>query len=65
MAKHAKKLVKPGAIIIMHDGYNAATANRSQTVIATEILLQELAEKGYKSVTISELLKRDINKSRD
>lgn len=56
MAKHAKKLVKPGAIIIMHDGYNASAANRAQTVIATEILLKELADKGYESVTISELL---------
>jgi hypothetical protein len=40
----------------MHDGYNAAKANRAQTVVATEILLKELAKKGYKSVTISELL---------
>jgi peptidoglycan/xylan/chitin deacetylase (PgdA/CDA1 family) len=56
MAKHAKKLIEPGAIIILHDGYNAAAANRSQTVITTEILLKELASKGYKSVTISQLL---------
>jgi peptidoglycan/xylan/chitin deacetylase (PgdA/CDA1 family) len=56
MAKHAKKLIKPGAIIIMHDGYNASAANRAQTVIATELLLKELAEKGYRSVTISQLL---------
>ncbi len=56
MAKHAKKLIKPGAIIILHDGYNAAAANRAQTVIATELLLKELADKGYKSVTVSQLL---------
>lgn len=56
MAKHAKKLIKPGAILILHDGYNAAAANRSETVVTTELLLKELAKKGYKSVTISELL---------
>lgn len=56
MAKHAVKLIKPGAIIIMHDGYNAAAANRAETVVATELILKQLAKEGYKSVTVSQLL---------
>ena len=56
MASKAVKLIKPGAIIILHDGYNAKAANRAQTVIAAELLLQEIVRKGYKSVTVSELL---------
>ncbi len=56
IAKHAVRAIRPGAIIILHDGYNASPANRSQTVAATELLLQELEKQGYKSVTVSELL---------
>ena len=56
MARHAVKLINPGAIIILHDGYNAKAADRTQTVIATELILQEIVKQGYRSVTISELL---------
>lgn len=56
IASSAIKRIKPGAIVIFHDGYNAQPANRGQTVIATEIILEYLLKNGYKSVTITDLL---------
>jgi peptidoglycan/xylan/chitin deacetylase (PgdA/CDA1 family) len=44
--------IKPGAIILLHDG----GGDRTPTVKATEFLLQNLQEKGYKFMTVSELL---------
>ncbi|MGX9135070.1 polysaccharide deacetylase family protein [Rummeliibacillus sp. JY-2-4R] len=44
---------KPGDVILFHDG----GGNRKQTVKALEKILPELQAKGYKFVTISELLK--------
>lgn len=54
--RHSKKVVHPGAIIIFHDGYNAKSADRYETVKALKLLLSYLKEKGYRAVTISELL---------
>lgn len=54
--RHSKKVVYPGAIIIFHDGYNAKSADRSETVKALKLLLSYLEEKEYRAVTISELL---------
>jgi peptidoglycan/xylan/chitin deacetylase (PgdA/CDA1 family) len=44
--------VRPGSIILMHDGGK----ERSRTVVATEILIKKLQEKGYAFKTVSELL---------
>lgn len=44
--------IKPGAIILLHDG----GGNRMQTVKATEILIQQLLKSNYKIVTLSEML---------
>lgn len=43
----------PGAIILMHDG----GGNRSQTLAAVPQILSSLKRRGYKFVTISELMK--------
>lgn len=45
--------VKPGAIILMHDG----GGNRSQTVSALEAVLPVLSDEGYRFVTVPELAK--------
>ncbi|WP_136604093.1 polysaccharide deacetylase family protein [Paenibacillus dokdonensis] len=45
--------VKPGSILLFHDGFG----DRSQTVEAVRILVSELVADGYKLVTVSELLK--------
>ena len=49
--------VKPGAIILLHDGYDNATgADRSGTVAAAEIIVKTLKAEGYQFLTVSELL---------
>jgi peptidoglycan/xylan/chitin deacetylase (PgdA/CDA1 family) len=50
----------PGSIILLHDGdgdHNDRITDRSQTVAATEIIIQNLKRRGFRFVTISELLK--------
>lgn len=44
--------VKPGSIILLHDG----EGNRACTVLATEIIAEQLQEKGYQFKTVSELM---------
>ncbi len=44
--------VEPGSIILLHDG----EGDRSRTVVATELLIKELQEKGYTFKTVSELM---------
>ncbi|MEA1986481.1 MAG: polysaccharide deacetylase family protein [Candidatus Marinimicrobia bacterium] len=48
--------VKPGSIILMHDGSGTAGGNRSNTVEALKLCLPKLIEQGYKFSTISDLL---------
>lgn len=47
------KKVKPGLIILLHDG----GGKRRESVKATEMLITTLQQQGYKFVTITELLK--------
>lgn len=47
------KQVKPGSIILCHDG----GGDRTQTVEATAIIIEKLKAAGYRFVTISELLR--------
>jgi peptidoglycan/xylan/chitin deacetylase (PgdA/CDA1 family) len=52
--------IKPGDIILFHDSGGAFTAeggNRIQTVKTISRLVRKLEERGYKFVTISQLLK--------
>lgn len=44
--------VRPGSIILLHDG----RGDRSQTVAATPKIIHRLKEQGYRFVTISELV---------
>ncbi|MFI5270542.1 MAG: polysaccharide deacetylase family protein [Candidatus Saccharimonadales bacterium] len=55
IARKAISEAKPGAIIIFHDGFDARGGNRSQTVKALKLTVNELISKGYSFVTISEL----------
>lgn len=56
LAKRTLARVKPGAIIIFHDGYNAKGASRSQTVEAVKIVVEELSRQNYRFVTVDKLL---------
>lgn len=57
IAKHTLKIARPGAIIIFHDGYNATTADRTQTLKALKIVTKELHKQGYEFVTVTQLQK--------
>lgn len=52
MADRVLEYVEPGAIILMHDG----DLDRTNSVLALEILLTELAAQGYRVTTLSELV---------
>ncbi len=52
IAKHIKKNIKPGQIIVLHDG----VSNGMQTVKAMDLLIPDLNQLGYRLVTLSELL---------
>jgi peptidoglycan/xylan/chitin deacetylase (PgdA/CDA1 family) len=56
IAKRTLAKVKPGAIIIFHDGFDGKTGNRAQTVKAVKITVNSLLKQGYRFVTITELL---------
>ncbi|MBP1977232.1 polysaccharide deacetylase family protein [Cohnella thailandensis] len=50
--ERTRPTVGPGAIFLFHDG----NGDRSQTVEAVRILVEELSAEGYRFVTVSELL---------
>ncbi|MBE9206043.1 polysaccharide deacetylase family protein [Nostoc sp. LEGE 06077] len=52
LIKNVEKSVKPGGIVLMHDG----GGNRSRTVKALPQIIADLKAQGYKFVTIPELL---------
>lgn len=54
MARRVMRRIKPGAIVLAHDGM---TGMRWRDVPATEEIIRQLQAKGYKFVTISELLR--------
>ena len=54
MAARVLGIVRPGAIILMHDGANIS---RESTIQALPLLLDGLRAKGYRFVTIPDLLK--------
>lgn len=47
---------KPGSIIIFHDGFDGRGGNRSETVRAVRITVEELKQRGYSFVTVDKLL---------
>ncbi len=56
LAKAALSKVKPGSILIFHDGYDAKGGNRSETVKAVRIVIKALKDEGYSFVTADKLL---------
>ncbi len=48
--------VRPGSIIVLHDGSHDRPRDRSNVVAATRLLLKELMSQGYRLVTVRELL---------
>ena len=52
MAARALRLVRPGGILLMHDG----GGNRETTVQALPLILEGLRKRGYRCVTVPQLL---------
>lgn len=58
IARSVLNAVHPGAIILLHDGEGIHLGtDRMPTVEATRIILQELSTRGYRTVTVPELLR--------
>lgn len=54
--RRIKNIVKPGLILIFHDGYDAKGGDRRQTVRSVEMVCKYLESTGYKMVTVSQLI---------
>lgn len=59
IAERVIRNVRNGSIVLLHDGDGVSVGgDRSQTVAATEIIIQRLQQKGYRFVTVDEILSR-------
>lgn len=56
IARHAARLVRPGSIVIMHDGFDARGGYRGSTVTAAAMLIDELTQRGFGFATVDDLL---------
>ncbi|MCU0515576.1 MAG: polysaccharide deacetylase family protein [Oscillatoria sp. Prado101] len=54
IANRVTQQVRPGSIVLLHDG----GGDRSRTVAATKIIIKSLKSKGYEFLTVSQLLSR-------
>lgn len=61
MAAHVSDSAYPGAIILMHDGVGA---QRRRDVAAARLVLDDMTRRGYRFVTIPELLEQFPHKAR-
>ncbi|MDR7866132.1 MAG: polysaccharide deacetylase family protein [Sporomusaceae bacterium] len=60
IAQRTLDKVKSGAVILLHDGDGvAATAPRAQTVEAARQIIRDLKTRGFKFVTVDEILKTE------
>jgi peptidoglycan/xylan/chitin deacetylase (PgdA/CDA1 family) len=58
IARHALAKIKPGSIIIFHDGFSGEGGNRQKTFEAVKIVVEELKHRGYSMVTVDKLLQK-------
>jgi peptidoglycan/xylan/chitin deacetylase (PgdA/CDA1 family) len=56
IARRAVAKTKPGTILIFHDGFDSRGGKRGQTARAVEITTEALLARGYRFVTVDELL---------
>lgn len=56
MARRALGQTGPGTILIFHDGFDGHGGDRSQTVRAVRLTVDGLLARGYRFVTVDELL---------
>lgn len=60
LAKRVTSLIKPGDIILMHDG---DWINRARQLEALNLIFQQLSDQGYQFVTLSELIRRGLEEA--
>lgn len=56
MARRAIARTRPGTILIFHDGFDGRGGDRRQTVEAVRLTVDGLLARGYRFVTVDELL---------
>lgn len=56
IARHAIAQTRPGTILIFHDGFDGRVGDRTRTVQAVKLTVDGLLERGYRFVTVDELL---------
>lgn len=56
IADHAARRVRPGSIVILHDGFDDRGGFRGRTVQATGLLIDRLRDQGYGFVTVDALV---------
>lgn len=56
IAEYVREKVRPGSIVVLHDGGKENHGDRTSTVEATRFLIPILKLKGYRFVTVSELM---------
>jgi peptidoglycan/xylan/chitin deacetylase (PgdA/CDA1 family) len=56
IARGALAKLRPGCMLIFHDGYDAKGADRSNTVAALKIVVDRLSQAGYRFTTADRLL---------
>jgi peptidoglycan/xylan/chitin deacetylase (PgdA/CDA1 family)/glycosyltransferase involved in cell wall biosynthesis len=56
IARRAVARTRPGSILIFHDGFDARGGDRTRTVQAVELTVRALRQRGYRFVTVDELL---------
>ena len=56
--RKVERRIKGGSVVLLHDGgHKEMGADRSQTVLATEKLIQKYKSQGYEFVTVPEMIK--------
>ena len=56
IARRALAKVRPGSIVIFHDGYDARGADRSSTVEAVKVVVDTLLHTGFSFSTVDDML---------
>lgn len=56
IARRVLRKLRPGDIVLMHDGHDLPGRHRPATALAVPQILRGLREKGLRSVTVSELI---------
>ena len=56
IARHVVERVRPGSIVILHDGVAFGKSDRSQSVDAVAMVVEHLQAKSYRLGTVSHLL---------